>query len=233
MTERTKSTPIIIVCVRCKRERSECGNSGMCKLCRGYSLKIERFKNAPLKKCECSEECQVMIKAWDKFGIPRKYAVGHNGRLNIGKNNGQYKNGISKTSGGYYQYLFRGHPFSTKKGRVMIHRIVYEMYHICCMLPWGDIHHRDGNIKRNHPENLQGMMHVSHMSLTHKDIKHKRKRIRRKCYDCGSTKTFVRKSNNSPFWYRVKGIKQIRYRCHTCHYRLRREKKKLSTYSYL
>ncbi len=210
----TKPNPTIIVCTRCKKERKEHCGRGICKYCSDYVQRFEKYKDAPMIKCTCSSGCEVLIKAWDKWGHPRKYAVGHNGILNIGKRNGQYRNGIAKTSGGYYQYLFRGHPFSTKKGRVMFHRIVYEMYHLCCLLPWADIHHIDGNKKRNHPENLRAMLHEIHMSLTHKGIKHERKRIRRKCIDCGSKITYKRKSNNSPFWYKATSN---RYRCQKCY----------------
>jgi hypothetical protein len=170
-----------------------------------------------------------MIRAWDKLGVPRKYANGHNGIHNNGKNNGRYKGGLKPQAKGYFGILFWGHPHTDSKGYIMIHRIVYEMFHKCCLLPWSDIHHRDGNKKRNHPENLEAMLHGQHSSLTNKGRKYKRKRIRRKCYDCGSKTTHKDKTGRL-HWYRVKGIKQIRYRCRKCKDKMRSKKNKIISF---
>jgi hypothetical protein len=213
MTERTKSTPIIIVCARCKRERKHHGK-GMCQSCYKYLWILNKYKDAPLVKCICRLECEVMIRAWDRWGKPRKFASGHNAYLRTGKNNPSYKGEFREIKKGYNSILFRDHPFNIK-GYVRFHRIVYEMYHKCCLLPWTDIHHIDGNKKRNHPENLQALLHGAHSSLTGKSRKYKRKRIRRKCFDCGS-KTTEKSKEGYPYWYRVKEIKQLRYRCRKC-----------------
>lgn len=167
MTEESKKKPTIIVCSRCGKERKHHGK-GMCKYCYQYMWLLEKYKDAPLIECICCPECKAMIRAWDKTGRPRKYANGHNGVNNNGKNNGMYKGGLKPRAKGYFGILFRGHPNTDSKGYIMIHRIVYEMYHKCCLLPWADIHHIDGNKRRNHPENLQGMLHSQHSSLTNK-----------------------------------------------------------------
>lgn len=165
MTEEVKSKGVIIFCPRCKRERKHYAK-GLCECCHKYLWRLEKFKNPPLIKCACKPECPVIIPAWDSQGQPRKYEIGHWGFLNAGNKNGQYKKGLIETSSGYYEYLFHGHPFASKIGYIMVHRITYELFHKCCLLPWADVHHRDGNIKRNHPENLQGMLHGVHMTLT-------------------------------------------------------------------
>lgn len=205
MTEERKSKGIIIVCVRCKRERKHFGK-GMCDGCYHILWRLEKYKNAPLIKCICRPECEVMIKSIDKGGKRRKFANGHNTYLRTGKNNPNFKGGFKKLKKNYDGLLFRDHPFNVG-GYVRFHRIVYEMFHKCCLLPWGDVHHRDGNKKRNHPENLQGMIHDQHSSITHKGKKHKKKRIRKKCIDCGCK---VTKSN----YYMVDSR---RCRCRKCH----------------
>lgn len=211
MTERTKSKGIIIVCVRCKRERKHYGK-GLCESCHKYLWILNKYKDAPLIKCICRPECEVMIRAWDKRGVPRKFANGHNAYLRTGKNHPNYKGKVREINRRYNGILFRDHLFANN-GYVIFHRIVYEMYHKCCLLPWADVHHKDGNTKRNHPENLQGMMHEKHSSITHKGKKYKTKRIRRKCIDCGSRKTEMSKEGY-PYWYRVTSR---RYRCRKCH----------------
>lgn len=225
MTEKPKFKGTIIVCVRCKRERKHFGNN-MCDGCYHILWRLEKYKDAPMIKCICRPECEVMIRAWDKWGKPRKFANGHNAYLRTGKNNPNFKGKIRKIKKGYSGILFRDHPFNVK-GYVRFHRIVYEMYHKCCLLPWTDIHHKDGNINRNHPENLEALFHDKHSSITHKGKKYKRKRIRRKCIDCGSITTDINNKGNYPRWYRVKEIKQLRYRCNLCYDKLLRKKKKI------
>jgi hypothetical protein len=48
------------------------------------------------------------------------------------------------------------------------HRLIYEEYHKCCLLSWCHIHHINGNKQDNRIENLQGMTHGQHSTLTHK-----------------------------------------------------------------
>lgn len=213
MTEEIKSKGVIIVCSRCKQEKRHQAK-GMCNGCYNMDLRLQKHYASPMIKCQCSLNCDKMTHSLNRHGLPAKFYPGHQTR---GKNNSKWKGGIGHIINGYARILFKDHPFAEKKGRVMFHRIVYEMYHKCCLLPWVDIHHRDGNKKRNHPENLESIFHGKHSSLTNKGRKHKRKRIRRKCVDCGS-KTI--KGN----WYRATSNK--RYRCGTCHKRLVRKKKK-------
>jgi hypothetical protein len=213
MTERTKSTPIIIVCVRCGKEHTRYGDTGMCGTCRYYFRRLEKFKDAPLIKCICRPECKTMIRAYGRWGQPNKYAIGHSGFLRSGKKSPSYKNGFVWINKKYRYQLFKGHPNADAKGYIMFHRIVFEMYHKCCLLSWTDIHHIDGNTKRNHPENLQPLFRNEHSSITHKGIKHKKKRYRRKCVECGS-KTTPRRKNGTYKWYEVSSR---RFRCDKCY----------------
>jgi hypothetical protein len=174
MTGRPKKEPTIIVCARCKRERKQHGKKGMCKSCHCYLLSLERHENSPLKKCECSPECPVMIKSIQHNGMPNKYANGHNGKFNRGKKNGMFKQGFQDLTRGYRYLLFRDHPFCNSRGYIMFHRVVYEMFHKCCLLPWADVHHLDENVRRNHPENLQGLLKSQHSKLTRTGRRKKR-----------------------------------------------------------
>lgn len=52
--------------------------------------------------------------------------------------------------------------------RVNKHRLVYEIYNKCELLPWVDIHHIDGNKQNNDISNLQPLLHGKHSSITQK-----------------------------------------------------------------
>ena len=51
----------------------------------------------------------------------------------------------------------------------MLHRLIYEDYHKCTLLPWANIHHRNFNKHDNRIENLQLLSASDHQKI-HKAI---------------------------------------------------------------
>lgn len=69
---------------------------------------------------------------------------------------------------GYIQRLRPDHPNVNKKGYVMEHRLVYEEYYKCCLLPWAEIHHINENKKDNRIQNLMTLSTSQHVALHYK-----------------------------------------------------------------
>lgn len=70
---------------------------------------------------------------------------------------------ISK--GDYNYALVSKHPNATKNGYVLEHRIVVENVLGRLLKPDEIVHHKDGNRKNNHPDNLEVMNRNSHSSI--------------------------------------------------------------------
>ena len=112
-----------------------------------------------------------------------------------GKNNPNWRNGYKKVNG-YIRVLKRDHHFVGKDGRVLLHRLLYEEYHKCCLLPWGKIDHLDGNIQNNSIENLELKSQSRHI------IRHMTKDMTgRNCQICKSNKTLINKKGR-PVWFK-------------------------------
>ena len=58
---------------------------------------------------------------------------------------------------GYWLILRRDHRFANSQGYVREHRIIVEDQWNCCLLPWADVHHRDGDKQNNAWYNLWPM----------------------------------------------------------------------------
>lgn len=67
---------------------------------------------------------------------------------------------------GYFQIKRPEHHLADHQGYVKEHRIVYEEYHKCSLLPWSDVHHINMNTQDNSPGNLIAMMHGDHTTIT-------------------------------------------------------------------
>ena len=52
-----------------------------------------------------------------------------------------------------------------KRRSSKIHRIIYEKYYNCCLLPFIEIHHIDGNSKNNAIENLKPVTALEHYEI--------------------------------------------------------------------
>ena len=111
------------------------------------------------KYCECGK-CKELVPETDMYNRPVRFAVGHNSR---GAGNSQYKGGKRK----YKEFKYKSkkdpsHPNADVRGNIRVHVWVYTTYHKCCMLPWGQVHHIDGDTMNNDISNLEGMMRSAH-----------------------------------------------------------------------
>ena len=177
-------------CIDCnknvdKRKRERCIN---CYVKYKQSL-------SPLKKCECSPECQEMIHSIATNGHPAKYKKGH---CKKGYNSPEFEKGRLPHQG-YIDILIPDDSFSKTRRNwryMREHIYFYEQYHQLCMLPWGDVHHKDFNKENNMIWNLQGMMGSDHSSYHQtKDLSN------RICSICGSSKTKINKDDGRPHWF--------------------------------
>ena len=111
----------------------------------------------------------------------------------------------------------------TKRHGVYEHVIVYEEYYKCCILPWGNVHHKNWIRDDNRPENLEGMMAPDHIRLHMKGNQYAKKDMTGRCCSiCGSTTTYVKK-DGWPQWFEDGNGNFI---CRKCRDKIRYEKKK-------
>ena len=156
-----------------------------------------------------------------------KFIHGHNASLRLGTLNpnygrrgsetSQYKTGRSKASGGRY-YLksgMYGYDGADKYGRIYEHIYIFQEYHKCCMLKWGEIHHKNGNGLDNRITNLEGMMGSEHDKIHHK----KKDTTKTFCLQCGGKTTTDKRGYER--WHRY----QDGYRCDICYKRDLRKKR--------
>ena len=107
----------------------------------------------------CGCKCGGILFRFDKYGREHNYINGHNNR---GKGGFYYDKG--------YKYILRpDHHFANSKGYVREHRIVFEEYHNCIILPWGAVHHKNRIKDDNRIENLEGMSKRQHKVLHGKE----------------------------------------------------------------
>jgi hypothetical protein len=119
-----------------------------------------------LCKCGCGEE--IIYKRHHKW-FPPKYKRGHYAKLpNIkgfaakGENHWAWKGGVRYHGLGYRYRWNPRHPFATKEGYILEHRLVWETHNKATLLSWTDIHHKNENILDNRIENLEPMFHGDH-----------------------------------------------------------------------
>jgi hypothetical protein len=96
----------------------------------------------------------------------------------------------------YVRVQCKGHPRADKNGFALEHILVYEQFHMCCVLSWGAIHHINQIKTDNRIENLLGMTKAEHTRL-HMTID----MSDRKCTNCGSIETYKRRTDGRPNWY--------------------------------
>lgn len=147
-------------------------NKSFCKNCHDRNYLIE---------CKCG--CGQVLFRRDSNRALRYFIKGHNSN---GMGNNMYKSGryFHKSSGYWYLTGIYDHPNSDRRGRIAEHIYNFTMFHKCCMLPWGIVHHIDENKENNMPWNLRAIMRVDHMTIhLTKDMSDRR------CEKCGSDKT--------------------------------------------
>jgi len=131
-----------------------------------------------------------------------------------GSNNPNWKGGRYPDSNGYILIWKPDHVFVDKKGYVFEHRLVYEQYYNCILLPFTDIHHIDGNPKNNHISNLQPLYRTQHSKLENtKDT------TNLFCFLCNK-KTWKNKDNHEQ-WYKY----QNNFICKKCFNKIYYQKK--------
>ena len=159
--------------------------------------------------CGCKEEIPIKSKSWEV----QRYKYGHN---NTKERHWKYKQGRRKNNK-YIMISNKDHKFADSRGYVREHRLVYEEYYKCCLLPWIDIHHIDNNPKNNIPTNLQPILNPDHTRLHHK-----KDMSDRFCLICHSKTTFKSKKkpqhNYAPKWYKFR----IGFMCGSCYNKIRR-----------
>jgi hypothetical protein len=161
------------------------------------------FESFVLGKCRCG--CNGDIPIRNRRRLLKRFVNLHNYR---GENNPSHVNpkvregspkwnGGVKWSNGYLNIYRPDHPFCHTDGYVRLHRIIYEYFYKCCLMPWIDIHHMNGIRTDNHKGNLVPVTDAQHTTIHNlKDFSD------RCCLICESTKTYIRKRNSSPLWLR-------------------------------
>lgn len=111
-------------------------------------------------ECQCG--CGGIFFARDKCYRVRQFISGHN---SVGDKNPMWKGGRRYNDRGYVLIWKPEHQYADCLGYVYEHRLNYEEYHKCCILPWGHIHHINGIKSDNNGENLQLLTNNEHIKL--------------------------------------------------------------------
>jgi hypothetical protein len=203
-----------------------CGNpnkiycKGLCSNC----YKKQKRDARPKIPCACG--CGTMIPSISRDGKPNRYAYGHN--FGTKENNPNYKGGQFLTTKGYRMIYSPNHPYATKMGYVMEHRLNMEArlrerfgleeYYIP---PDVYVHHKDENKLNNHWSNLQLITGPKHTLL------HKKKDLSdRKCADPACITPYETQlgMDGNPCWFRGEDDKT--WYCKRCYSRNKKRLKK-------
>jgi HNH endonuclease len=175
--------------------------------------------------CGCGKTCPK----YGKSGKEVKYIHGHGTRKLI-------RSKFVNTQG-YVLVYSPDHHHSDNNGYVREHRLVYEEYYKCCLLPWATIHHINQNKQDNSIDNLQGIIRSEHVRLHIDEYRISNKSLQRICIKCGSNVTRLRKhGKNQRFcyeWYK-NPFNKSEWWCYNCYNRynaLRYHKRKKNTVS--
>ena len=163
------------------------------------------------KYCACGCGTELIKKKWWKPSNYPRYIRGH---WLKGENNPNWVGGEIPDSYGYILVLKHDHPFANNNGYVRKHRLVYEEYYNCILLPWVVIDHLNGIKTDNRIENLEVKTQSDHMS------RHFKKDFNgRFCSICGSDKTRIIKHKNEKLYENWYGDKETGLKCDKCHER--------------
>ncbi len=165
----------------------------------GYMSLRDSFRGL-YRLCFCG--CKYLIKCIKRNGRLAKFKKGHSTGGRRGENNSNYKNG--KYSDNYLRIIVNG-----KNIKKHIH--IFQEYIQCCMLPWGDVHHKDGDKFNNEITNLQGIMHNQHAIISNK-----KDMSGRFCKICGG-KTKYNKSRKGTLCESWQGNEIDGWTCKNCY----------------
>ena len=153
------------------------------------SIIKRRFKSFIMGKCRCGCNEDIHIRSGDYLQKYKRY----HGRK--GKNSNLWKCGLPKDKNGYQLITLPKHPFANSDGLVRLHRFVYELVYNCILLPWIEIHHKDGNKENNSISNIIPLSKIQHTIIS--STKNMDNRI---CLLCNITQK-ERIGTNSRRWY--------------------------------
>lgn len=150
---------------------------------------------------ECKCECGEILTRRDSRGRYREYEYNHHSK---GSDNYFWTKGRYQNDKGYIFIWKPNHPKCNNQGYVLEHRLVYEEYHKCCLLPWIEIHHKNEITSDNRIENLKPVTHKEHMQI-HMTGNQIRKgsgldRSNTFCSQCNSKETYINKKGR-PVWF--------------------------------
>lgn len=134
----------------------------------------------------------------------------------------EWKDRVYIDSNGYRLRYRPDHHFNYHNW-VLEHRLVYEEYYKCSLLPWAEIHHLNENKQDNRIHNLQLLSKAEHRTIT---AKLKRRKVEKVCHICKSTNTYYEKHRNGKRyekWYRVNS----NYQCKNCYDKMRFNKRRI------
>ena len=150
-----------------------------------------------LISCGCG--CGEQIPKFDRWGRPRSYVKGHvdkGGKREriTGDKHWNWKGGRMNHRSGYILIYSPDHPFRSKLGYVMEHRLVLEKK-LGRYLKKGEIPHHINGIKYdNRPENIELVTHDQHMKIHNTGNQYNKKDFSdRRCVKCGSDRTYRNK----------------------------------------
>jgi hypothetical protein len=144
-------------------------------------------------KCKCG--CGELIDKYDRWGRPREYKIRHFWRNKKrqdmkGENHWNWKGGRILHGSGYILIYKPDHPFCTKLGYVMEHRLVLEEKLGRYLNKNEYPHHKNGIKTDNRPENIELVTHNIHMKIHNTGNKYNKKDMtNRRCLLCYSKAT--------------------------------------------
>jgi hypothetical protein len=167
---------------------------------------LKVFPSFILGKCRCGCNEDIPIRSTGR--TLAKYKFGHNF---VGKNNPSFNNGVSNNRE-YIIVYDPDHVHADSKGFVRRNIKVFTDHHLCCLLPWSRIHHKDGNKKNDDISNLEGMTWRQHGQHHNPQQDHSHKRC--KDPDCKTPNITRLDKNGSPMWY---GSNEDGWLCRKCY----------------